>query len=167
MTANMRNAAEQAAFDLGRAMAKYEMTADISSAIVAPGFAPVMPNANSHRKRGRVAKGSVTKSVAPKAAKATKVRGTRKATGPRAKGVKEGIMNLLKDQGSDGVSIEDIIRLTGYKKTSVRATMMGLEKKNIARQDDKLWVLNKGTIIGSGQKISPDNSETEHAHANF
>jgi hypothetical protein len=90
-----------------------------------------------------------------KDAKPTAARSAKKAAGPRVKGVKEGIMALI---ASGGMSVADIIAKTGFKGTSVRATLMGLKKSGLAMNDDKLWI-GAGPVTG--------NSESEHASSDF
>lgn len=148
MTMNMRNAIEQAAYEAGRALAKYEMLiGSVSNAIVAPEFAYTAGSASLVSKPivqrpGRVAKASTKAVEAPKEPKAPVIaRGVRMSSGPREKGVKKAIVNLIAEQGiNGGVSTTDIIAKLGFKSTSVNSTLMGLKKTGVVVQDGKLWI---------------------------
>jgi predicted Rossmann fold nucleotide-binding protein DprA/Smf involved in DNA uptake len=157
VTTNMRNDIEQAACEVGRALAKYEMLVANSGYAVTQKVEFV-----TDQKTGKLAKqlGAKTRKVAdaPKAPKAPVVaRGVKKERGPRTKGVKEAISKLI---ASGPMTVESIINETGFKATSVRATLMGLKTTGVATQDaNKLW----SATFTSGSR----NSETEHAGAEY
>lgn len=159
MTTNMRNAVEQAAYEFGRAAAKYEMAIGTApSASLMTQIRATAPTSTDSRKRAsRVAK-AASAPVVPKAPKVA--RSAKKATGPKTKGVKEGIMKLLKDH-DDGLSTADVILISGFKATSVRAILMQLKAKGIAGQDDrKRWVLMpSSTLAGNSDHEAGIRSE--------
>lgn len=107
------------------------------------------------KRRGRIAKAA----DAPKEPKAPKVaRGVKRAsTGPRTKGVKEAIVNLIGQRS--GIAVADIVSQLGFKETSVRATLMGLKKAEIAAQDDeKNWYLTANAIPSSNSEYQSDET---------
>ena len=105
-----------------------------------------------------VAKPVAAPPSATKEPKAPKVaRGVRQASGPRTKGVKEAIMNLI--GASEGLSTKEVIANTGFKPASVNATLMALKKNGIASQDGKAWFLTATAASG--------NTEADHAHADY
>jgi hypothetical protein len=133
VTTNMRNAVEQAAYEAGRAAAKYEMliASSPSAVTTVTGFAP-RPTAKA--------------SSAPKTPKArieaAISRGAKKAATTRTKGVKEAVVNLI---ASEALAVPDIVSRLGFKEGSVRAVLMGLKKDGRAIQDGKLWAMAPGS----------------------
>jgi hypothetical protein len=175
VTANMRNAIEQAAFEVGRALAKYEMLVGTSNAsdaqiilaahrgdipsVSSPTTPDVTIGGNGTRKRRM--KAAVSPQKALKEPKAPKVaRGVKKASGPREKGVKNAILKLIT---SEPLTVGQILAKTGFKETSVRATLMGLKNANLAAPDEKkLWY---GQVDQFQSRHA--NSETEGRNADF
>ncbi len=164
---NMRNPAEQAAYEFGRAAAKYEMAIQSLGAAFAHGTevvgntvtgkVSVSGVASPPKRRGRVAKTAAT--AAPKEPKAPVIsRGIkvkRASAGPRTKGVKEAIVNLIGQHS--GITVANIVSQLGFKATSVKATLMGLKKSNIATQDDeKNWYLTSTSAL---DQVMSSNSE--------
>jgi predicted Rossmann fold nucleotide-binding protein DprA/Smf involved in DNA uptake len=152
----MRNAVEQAAYEAGRAQAKYEMlieaTAITHSTAIAGNL--IFESARVKRLPTAYAKGA----PAPKVPNApTIARGAKKAAKPRTKGVKEGIIALI---SSEPISVADIIAKTGFKEVSIRSTLMSLKKAGMAMNDDKLWV---AACHDSGA----GNSESDHASQGY
>jgi hypothetical protein len=150
--------AYQAGIAVGRAAAKHEMDelAKIIEATAAHASIPVTVTApgNGSRKRpGPV--GKATKH--PQAPKKTVIaRGAKKAHAPRIKGVKQEILRMI-GESQGGVTVDRIIASTGFKETSVRATLMSLKKSGLASQDsEKRWVL-------SGQVARGNSGDEAHA----
>jgi hypothetical protein len=169
VTTATRDIIEQA-FEAGRAAAKYEMTelARIhamhmtSEAFPAGRLMDVTASGTGTHHRGAT-KAHAAPTAATKEPKApVAARGGKKASGPRTKGVKEAIVNLITynyEEGLGGVTVPEIIEKTGFKENSVRATLMGLKKTGVAIQDGKLWGLSAGhSSSGNG------NSETDHVN---
>lgn len=154
MTTNMRNAIEQAAFEIGVATAKYEMLLHGAQAQV-PGHIAVLDTPANRRKNAAFANAY----TAQKEVKAPKIaRGVKKAAGPRTPGVKKGILDLI---SSNAMSAADIIAKSGFNDNSVRATLMTLKKAGLAVNDDGLWIAAQDHVRLGG------NSDTERAQANF
>jgi len=111
---------------------------------------------NGARKRARKAAAKAAGAGwAPKAPVAAKK--VRKDAGPRTKGVKKRLTDLL--AGSAALTIAEIIAETGFGENSVRGTLMGLKKAGLAIQDDeKRWLLTAQAASG--------NSDDAHASAN-
>ncbi len=132
----MRNAIEQAAYEVGLATAKYDMlvashqgTMSLDQAGISVKIGPLKSAGPSLNKPGRI--------ISPKAQTSPKVaRGVKKAAGPRTAGVKKGILDLI---ASKTMSAQEIIAATGFNANSVRATLMALKKNGLAMNDDKLW----------------------------
>jgi predicted Rossmann fold nucleotide-binding protein DprA/Smf involved in DNA uptake len=165
---NMRNEIEQAALEVGRALAKYEMLSEMSAGkgvYISP-LVSVTENlvkaGNGTRKRpGRVAKANAKAAGAGADIKApAKARGARKASGPREKGVKARIASMI---ATAPLTVAEIIAHTGFKKTSVRATLMSLKKEGLAVQEGDAWL---GDGIRAGDYLAGSNSDPE-AHANL
>ncbi len=164
MTSTMQEAishAYQAGIEIGRAAAKQEME---QIAKITAAYAEHAANApvSVYTNRGvvKVTPGRPTKApkvdivVNPKAI----ARGVKKAAGPRTPGVKAAILALLAS-GTNAMTPAAIISATGFKGTSVRATLMGLKKAGLARNggDGSWWLLTHG--------IQPHgNSEEVEAH---
>ena len=90
------------------------------------------------------------KSIKPPAAAPA----AKKALGPRTKGVKEAILALL---SSNPMSAGDIISVTGFKGTSVRATLMSLKKSGLAMNIDGHWVAVHHDGQGNSENVEPFN----------
>lgn len=122
-------------------------------------YATVSLSGNGPRKRVRKADGKPGQAIpAPKAPVIS--RGVKKVRGPRAKGVKEEIVRLIRES-AEGLRVGDIVAQTGFKETSVRATLMGLKKSGMAALgDEKHWVLT-----GQGWAGVSGNSDHDEAHA--
>jgi hypothetical protein len=147
----------QAGIETGRNIMKLEM--DALAKFDAAGFAPFNPDdysthGNGSRKRpGRKAKAAKDLTPTPiiKAPKVARV--ARKSSGPRTKGVKEAIVNLIKER-KNGMFTAEIIAKTGFKATSVRATLMSLKKDGIAVQDGSFWIPVAPSHDGDGNSDS-------------
>lgn len=153
----MRNAAEQAAYEFGRAAAKYEMlveSANIGHTAMAIAGNVIAESNGSRKRPGRVAKASAAGPLdpGPHAAKPIS-RGVKAAPKPRTKGVKDAIVSLI--SGSNGMTTGDIIDATGFKPASVNSTLMGLKKDGKATKEDKLWIMTPPT----SQPYDSSNSE--------
>lgn len=147
MTTNMRNAIEQAAYEIGVATAKYEMLIGSPGMVIRGVPVPAtMPKPN-------ITKIDVATPI--KGAKPT-ARGVKKAAGPRTPGVKKGILNLI---AANAMSTARIIEASGFNDNSVRATLMSLKKAGLAMNDDGLWIATAHVAEG--------NSETIHQDADF
>jgi len=170
VTTNMRNDIEQAALEVGRALAKYEILVANSGAHVTQTIqfadqktvtlakklgakTSAAPTGNGARKRqGRPFKkvGTAHKVTNEPKAPVT-ARAARKDRGPRTKGVKERIVSMI---ATASLTVDDIIKHTGFKATSVRATLMSLKKSGLAFQNDaNAWT----TVDGSRR----DDTSTE------
>ncbi len=142
MPVNMRNAIEQAACDVGRALAKYEMLTGATAGETALTV-----------KLGPVTTGPVTKAntkytVAPAKAAKPVARGVKVARGPKTKGVKEAILAMIDaEMGNGGITTNGLVAKLGFKASSVNATLAGLKKANMIVRDGKCWL---PTISGSG-----------------
>jgi hypothetical protein len=115
--------------EVGRAAARHEMDefSKLTSTFAAQGSL-ASAIGNMAPKRNVLAAKSTAKPVDS---------GTKKALGPRTKGVKEAILALLT---SNPMSAGEIIANTGFKGTSVRATLMGIKKAGLAMNIDGQWV---------------------------
>lgn len=156
------------AYELGRAAERQKM-ADLASlmsnerlATLASAVTPA-PTDNGARAtrivKAALARGSrkaIKAAVADKDAKAP--RGVKKATRPRTKGVKEAIGKLIQNTVG-GIATAAIIAETGFKESSVRATLMALKKSGVVTNYGKLWVTPQALGRDTG------NSEGEHASA--
>ena len=143
MTTNMRNAVEQAAYEAGRAQAKYEMLiesdAHTTAAAIAGNLISESARAKTHTKAA---------SSPPKAPTA------RKAAKARTKGVKEAVINLI---ASEALAVPDIVSRLGFKEGSVRAVLMDLKKSGRTVQDEtKRWAMMPGSY-----RVDSGNSEIE------
>jgi hypothetical protein len=163
MTTNTRELIErsyEAGFEAGMVAANRKMTymASISEAYTTSVIDEQISAASSavaSARRKRSAKTSTKAAVAPKAAgPVVTARGVKTATGPRTKGVKEAIVNLITEQQ---MTVAEIIARTTFKPTSIRATLMSLKKKGLASQDAKGWFAGSPGNAGNG------NSEADHA----
>ncbi len=155
MTSTMQEAishAYQAGIEIGRAAAKQEME---QIAKITAAYAEHAANApvSVFKNRGvtKVIPGHMATKAPPIA------RGVKRAAGARTRGVKEGILAFLLSRPNDAVSPATIIAETGFKSTSVRATLMSLKKDHRVSNggDGTWWALTQGGPTG--------NSESEHA----
>ena len=137
MTANMQTMIAEA-FEAGR-VAERALAKIIAEAAAGPITLTVSKATSAPAKSA----------AAPKTAPA---RTAKKGTGPRVPGVKQGIMDLIATQA---MSPAGIVAATGFKATSVRATLMSLKKAGLAANDDGLWLATGQHISGNG------NSEAE------
>jgi hypothetical protein len=148
VTTNMRNEIEQAALEVGRALAKYEMLTNTMSLKVGDTVTGIQggPHTIAHV-RPRAAKSIVTapvsaspwdsKATAERPKAKTVSRGVRKESGPRVKDVKKSIFALIT---SETLTTKDIIAKTSFKESSVNGTLQGLKKAGMIYQDEnKLW----------------------------
>jgi hypothetical protein len=155
VTTNMQAIIDQA-FDAGRVaereLAKIIRTTVLLGMDLSPtSVSPDKPAGNGTRKRRTAAPKTAVVTEEPKAP--VIARGVRKAAGPRTKGVKEAIMNLI---ASEPMTTADIITRTGFKPASVRATLMSLKDKDMAYQEDKVW----------NPRYTSESGNSDHAAAN-
>ena len=76
--------------------------------------------------------------------------GTKKAPVARTKGVKEAILALIT---ADPMSPAAIIGATGFKSTSVRATLMSLKIAGLATNDDGRWIATNPVGSGNSEAV--------------
>jgi hypothetical protein len=168
VTTNMRNAAEQAAYEFGRAAAKYEMAIDVEAvhgmtAAAMAGNVIAESASNGSRNRpgpvGRKAKaGPVGAPKAPAIA-----RGVKTTPAPRAKGVKDAIVSLMSGN-PDGLTQAKLGELTGFKAASVAGTLQKLQKDGLVSREGRVWTYIRGGSIGSEyEQHDAGNSETAGA----
>jgi hypothetical protein len=154
VTTNMEDI--ERAYELGRAAERQKM-ADLASlmsnqklADLAHTVSPKSSNGTRKPPAAKVSVGAWTtgggggvgpgagRSKALKVAKAkTVARGVRKEAGPREKGVKKGILNLI---SSEHHTTASIIATSGFKERSVLGTLAGLKKEGkISQDENKIW----------------------------
>lgn len=152
MTTNMRATLERA-YEAGRTAGILEMASrqEIIAALCNSGSDAVLPAAMPATTSMKI-KNIQGMQKAPKVA-----RGAQKGTKERVAGVKQGIMALI---ATESLSANQIITTTGFKATSVRATLMSLKKAGLAMNDDGLWIAAAGHDGGG-------NSEIERAPVSF
>ena len=135
--------------ELGRAAERQKM-ADLASIMSNQSLANLAGKghfvpANTSKDRGGKGGGTLshpTKAAAPVAS------GVKKALGPRTKGVKEAILSLI---ASGSMSPAAIIAETGFKSTSVRATLMSLKKSGLAMSGDGRWIATNPVGHGNSE----------------
>jgi hypothetical protein len=173
VTTNMRNAVEQAAYEVGLATAKYEMLITSGTAVrtlthaeldmVAgsmPGPVGSSPGNGTRWRPGRKAKAGPV--GAPKTT--TVSRDVKTAPVPRAKGVKDAIVSLMSGN-PDGLTQAKLVELTGFKDASVAGTLQKLQKDGLVSRDGRVWTYMRGSSALEAQH-DIGNSETEHPDAN-
>jgi predicted Rossmann fold nucleotide-binding protein DprA/Smf involved in DNA uptake len=131
VTTNMRNAAEQAAYEFGRAAAKYEMAIGTAS-----GAVEALPHGATVTGLPGGPHTIVSNGSRKRVAKTT----SNPRSSTRGKGVKARIASMI---STAPLTVAEIIAHTGFKKTSVRATLASLKKEGLAIQEGNAWLYDR------------------------